>query len=147
MRIVGKFPGCLPSINVGVIVAVVLIGMVASDPARAQQVPTVNIAATCRAASIVTVSLLGSTGTDDFKVCMDGENRAREQIIKDWPAYAASDRAGCIQPRVYLPSYIEWLTCMEMNKAVREARKTSGTPMTNPSAPVTLPRVDWGTSY
>lgn len=147
MRIVGKFPGCLPSINVGVIVAVVLIGMVASDPARAQQVPTVNIAATCRAASIVTVSLLGSTGTDDFKVCMDGENRAREQIIKDWSAYAASDRAGCIQPRVYLPSYIEWLTCMEMNKAVREARKTSGTPMTNPSAPVTLPRVDWGRSY
>jgi len=147
LRIVRKFPGCLPSINVGVIVAVVLIGMVASDPARAQQVPTVNIAATCRAASIVTVSLLGSTGTDDFKVCMDGENRAREQIIKDWSAYAASDRAGCIQPRVYLPSYIEWLTCMEMNKAVREARKTSGTPMTNPSAPVTLPRVDWGTSY
>ena len=147
MRIVGKFPGCLPSINVGVIVAVVLIGMVASDPARAQQVPTVNIAATCRAASIVTVSLLGSTGTDDFKVCMDGENRAREQIIKDWSAYAASDRAGCIQPRVYLPSYIEWLTCMEMNKAVREARKTSGTPMANPSAPVTLPRVDWGRSY
>jgi hypothetical protein len=147
LRIVRKFTGCLPNINVGVIAALATMGIVASDSARAQQVPTVNIAATCRAASIVTVSLLGSTGANDFQVCMDGENRAREQIIKDWSAYAASDRAGCIQPRVYLPSYIEWLTCMEMNKAVREARWTSGTPMTNPSAPVTLPRVGWGTSY
>jgi hypothetical protein len=88
LRIVRKFTGCLPSINVGVIAALATMGIVASDSARAQQVPTVNIAATCRAASIVTVSLLGSTGANDFQVCMDGENRAREQIIKDWSAYA-----------------------------------------------------------
>jgi hypothetical protein len=50
---------------------------------------------------------------------------------------------GCIQPNVYLPTYIEWLTCIEMNKAVREARKSSGTPIDNPSARVTLPRVNW----
>ena len=114
-----------------------------SDLARAQQVPTVDIAATCRAAAAVTVSLLGSTGTNDFQVCMDGENKARETIIKDWPSYAASDRVGCIQPNVYLPTYVEWLTCIEMNKAVREARKSSGTPIDNPNARVTLPRVNW----
>src|SRR5690242_3906456 len=120
-----------------------------SDLARAQSVPTVDIAATCRAASIVTVSLLGSTGTNDFQVCMDGENRARETIIKDWSAYAASDRVGCIQPRVYRPTYVEWLTCMEMNKAVREARKTSGAPIgsIDTGATVTLPRVDWLGGY
>jgi hypothetical protein len=129
------------------IAAALLIGSLCCSDARAQQVPTVNIGATCRAASVVTVSLLGSTGTNDYQVCMDGENRARETIIKDWNAFAASDRAGCIQPYVYLPSYIEWLTCMEMNKAVREARKTSGTAMDNPNAPVTLPRVDWRGSY
>jgi hypothetical protein len=118
-----------------------------SDLARAQQVPTVNIEATCRAASVVTVSLLGSTGANDFQVCMDGEKRARETIIKDWSSFADSDRVGCIQPSVYLPSYIEWLTCMEMNKAVREARKTSGTPMDNAKALVTLPRVNWLRGY
>ena len=114
-----------------------------SNVAHAQQVPTVDIAATCRAAAAVTVSLLGSTGTNDFQVCMDGENKARETIIKDWSAYAASDRVGCIQTNVYLPTYVEWLTCIEMNKAVREARKSSGTPIDNPSARVTLPRVNW----
>jgi hypothetical protein len=114
-----------------------------SNVAHAQQVPTVEIAATCRAAAAVTVSLLGSTGTNDFQVCMDGENKARETIIKDWSAYAASDRVGCIQTNVYLPTYVEWLTCIEMNKAVREARKSSGTPADNPNARVTLPRVNW----
>ena len=118
-----------------------------SDLARAQSVPTVDIAATCRAASAVTVSLLGSTGTNDFQVCMDGENKARETIIKDWSSYAASDSVGCIQPNVCLPTYIEWLTCIEMNKAVREARKSSGTPADNPNARVTLPRVNWLRSY
>jgi hypothetical protein len=129
------------------ITASILIGSLGSGAADAQQVPTVNIAATCRAASSVTVSLLGSTGTNDFQVCMDGENRAREQIIKDWSAFAASDRVGCVQPNVYLPSYIEWLTCMEMNKAVREARAASHTPTPNSNAPVTLPRVNWRASY
>ena len=118
-----------------------------SNVAHAQQVPTVEIAATCRAAAAVTVSLLGSTGTNDFQVCMDGENKARETIIKDWSAYAASDRVGCIQTNVYLPTYVEWLTCIEMNKAVREARKSSGTPADNPNARVTLPRVNWLRSY
>ena len=118
-----------------------------SDLARAQSVPTVDIAATCRAASAVTVSLLGSTGVNDFQVCMDGENKARETIIKDWSSYAASDRVGCIQPNVYLPTYVEWLTCIEMNKAVREARKSSGTPTVSPNAPVTLPRVNWQANY
>jgi hypothetical protein len=80
---------------------------------------------------------------------MDGENKARETIIKDWSAYAASDRVGCIQPRVYLPTYVEWLTCMEMNKAVREARKTSGAPIgsIDTGGTVTLPRVDWLGGY
>ena len=54
---------------------------------------------------------------------------------------------GCIQTNVYLPTYVEWLTCIEMNKAVREARKSSGTPTANPNAPVTLPRVNWQANY
>ena len=96
-----------------------------------------------RSLEVIADSLLGSTGTNDFQVCMDGENRARDTIIKDWSKYTDSDRVGCIQPNVYLPTYIEWLTCMEMNKAVREARQASGTPIDNPNARVTLPRVNW----
>jgi hypothetical protein len=46
--------------------------------------------------------------------------RRRDQVIKDWSNYAASDPARRIQPGVYLPSYVEWLTCMQM---IDDARK------------------------
>jgi hypothetical protein len=69
-------------IAAAVLAAALMSGTLYPDAARAQSVPTVDIAATCRAASIVTVSLLGSTGTNDFQVCMDGEKRARDTIIK-----------------------------------------------------------------
>src|SRR5262245_35381277 len=88
------------------------------------QVPTIDLDNTCKAASGVMISLMGgSTTANDLQICKDTENKARDQMNKDWGTYAASDRAGCIQTGVYLPSYVEWLTCFEMNKVVREARQ------------------------
>jgi hypothetical protein len=103
--------------------AAAIIGFMAvfADTARAQYVPTVNIRETCRMAAIVTVSL--TSGQNDLEICLNSENGARDQIIKNWSTFSPSDRQGCIQPNVYLPSYVEWLTCFEMNKVVREARE------------------------
>lgn len=93
-----------------------------ADTARAQ-VPAVDIKKTCRAAAAAMVSL-GSAGTArDEEICLKAENDARERMIKDWSSYQASDRKDCIQPKGYLPSYIEWLTCFEMNKNVRDMRE------------------------
>jgi len=89
--------------------------------AQAQYIPTVDIQQTCKMAAAVTVSLSG--GTNDLEICMNSENGARQQMVKNWSTFNPSDRQGCIQPRVYLPSYVEWLTCFEMNKVVREARE------------------------
>jgi len=91
------------------------------------QVPTINIQETCRAAAGVMINLMGgSTSQNDVEICLESENKARQQMIKDWSTFQASDRAGCIDTRVYLPSYIEWLTCFEMNKVVREGRQQQG---------------------
>ena len=126
-----------------------------SAEAAQAQVPTINVQETCRTAAAVTVSL-GTPGVDDVKICMDSENKARDQIIKDWGSYPASDRAQCVQTRYYLPSYVEWLTCFEMNKVVRDARQQGaraqggalggaagslGGPLTNPDGSITLPPV------
>jgi hypothetical protein len=95
-----------------------------SAEAAQAQVPTINLDETCKAASGVMLSLMGgASGVDDIKICKDTETKARDQINKDWGTYPASDRADCVQTRGYLPSYVEWLTCFEMNKVVREARK------------------------
>jgi hypothetical protein len=107
------------AIMAGVIIS--LAGVFA-DRARAQ-VPTIDVKKTCRAAAAAMVSL-GSAGSQrDEEICLKSENDARERMIKEWSSYEASDRKDCMQPGGYLPSYIEWLTCFEMNKNVREMRQ------------------------
>ncbi len=115
-----------------------------AEVAQAQVMPTINVQETCRVAAVAMTNLLSSsTAANDVQICVDGENKARDQIIKDWGTYTESDRSGCIQPGGYLPSYIEWLTCFEMNKVVREARQQgrSMVALTNPDGSLTLPPV------
>lgn len=130
------------------IVTGALVALLAMTQSAWAQVPTIDLQITCKAASGVMLALMGgSTSANDLQICIDTENKAREQMVKDWGTYDSSDRAGCIQPHVYLPSYVEWLTCFEMNKVVREARKTRNLPAENPSAAVTLPTVQRGRAY
>jgi hypothetical protein len=111
------------------------------------QVPTINIQETCRKAAEVMFSLaVGSGGRaapTDQEICLENENKSRDQISKSWSTFEASDREGCIQIRAYLPSYSEWLTCFEMNKLVREARQKQGRAMSSfvTGNAVTLPAV------
>ena len=72
--------------------------------------------------------MAGSTVQHDLEGCLSSEQAARNQIIKDWTTYSSTDKAYCVQPTVYLPSYVEWLTCLEMEKEVRSERSAS--PMT-----------------
>ena len=112
------------------------------------QIPTIDIQETCRKAADVMLNLaVGGgeqrTGPNDQQICMESENKARDQIIKNWSTFEPSDREGCIQTRVYLPSYVEWLTCFEMNKIVRQLRQqgqtTQGLSILNPDGSFTLP--------
>jgi hypothetical protein len=106
------------------ITAVVIAGLagVFADTARAQ-VPTVNIEKTCKLAAAAMVGLGSPGSARDEEICLKSENDARERMIKDWSSFEASDRKDCVQANVYLPSYIEWLTCFEMNRNVRDMRK------------------------
>src|SRR5262245_29446149 len=90
--------------------------------AVADGVPTIDIQNTCKAAAAVT---LGPSAQTDINICVSSEQKARDQLVKDWAQYAAADKTRCVQygPRVYLPSYIEWLTCLEMETAVKKMRQ------------------------
>ena len=89
------------------------------------QIPTITIDKTCRAAAGVTESLLGGDRSteQDLKMCLDVEHKARDQIIKDLATYSSADKKQCIRSDVYLPSYVEWVTCLEMEKKVRDLRQ------------------------
>jgi hypothetical protein len=107
-----------------VFMVTILVGF--AGAARAQ-IPTINIEKTCRAAANVTVNLLAGrlTAEEDLKMCLDAEQKAREQIIKDHATYSSADKKQCIRSDVYLPSYVEWVTCLEMERRVRGLRQES----------------------
>jgi hypothetical protein len=117
--------------------AVVAIMCGLTDSTRAD-IPQINIEETCRAAARAMVSLMGGSTTEqDRKACLDSEQKAREQIIKDQATYSSADKRRCMRTRDYLPSYVEWLTCLEMERDVRKKRQ--GKPPATDTK--TLPRV------
>jgi len=102
------------------------------------QIPHINIEETCRAAARAMVGLMGGSTTEqDRNACLDSEQKAREQIIKDQATYSSADKRRCMRTRDYLPSYVEWLTCLEMERDVRKMRQ--GEPPATDT--MTLPRV------
>jgi hypothetical protein len=72
----------------------------------------------------------------------DSEQKARDQIIKDRATYSSADKALCMRTDVYLPSYVEWLTCLEMERDVRKMERSQQFG----AGPYTLPRVSPGTN-
>jgi len=73
----------------------------------------------------------------DINACLDSEQKARDQIIKDRATYASADKVQCMRTDVYLPSYVEWLTCLEMERDVRKMQQEGRFGV----GPWTLPRV------
>ena len=120
--------------------AALLLSQLVLWPARAD-VPTVDIENTYGVAATAMVQLMGGSSVDgDRDICLGSERGARATLVKDWGSYPAQDRERCVQTRVYLPSYVEWLTCLEMERDVRKMRINQP----NPKAPVTLPKVTPG---
>jgi hypothetical protein len=110
--------------------------LAALDAQARNQVPTFDIEKTCRSAAAAMVSLMGrSTTEQDMKGCLDSEQRAREQIVKDQATYSSADKGRCMRTDVYLPSYVEWLTCLEMERNVRMLREQP--PATSSTSPPT----------
>jgi hypothetical protein len=112
--------------------------------AAAADVPTIDIQNTCGIAATAMVQLMGGSSVDsDRNICLGSEQGARAQLVKDWASFVAEDKTRCVLTKVYLPSYVEWLTCLEMARDVRKMRLDHP----NPRAPVTLPKVTPGTLW
>ena len=81
------------------------------------QVPDFNFEPICR-----NVAAQSLTGKDDREVCMQDERAARDQLAKAWSAFAPPDRARCIRISTMdrATSYVEVLTCLEMDLAVKK---------------------------
>jgi hypothetical protein len=92
----------------------VLLALLAPAPlARADQVPRLDVARSCRDAKDFGVTDPPQT----FKNCMLDEQEAKGQLIQQWSQFKPAERRSCI-PDAPSPSYVEMLTCLEMNQQI-----------------------------
>ena len=77
-------------------------------------------------------------GKAAFKGCMQDETNARTELAKRWGTFRPKDRQDCVQQGIApSPSYVEVLTCLEMNTdAIRNAPRVDGKPVPQIGGPV-----------
>jgi hypothetical protein len=90
--------------------------------AASDGLPTIDVAKTCQASTNELIKLFGDTTMISFDSCMRQQSAALEKLKAEWPSYPADDKSRCVQPAVYMPSYVEWLTCLEAAREVRRIR-------------------------
>src|SRR6202044_358985 len=49
-----------------------------------------------------------------YDSCVHDEQAAREQLQQKWTQFSATARATCVEPQASMTSYVEMLTCLEM---------------------------------
>ena len=110
----------LKTLKTGISAALIFAG--ASAAAMDRGVPTIDIQKGCRAAEAELTALFGNQ-SDAYKSSMDDEQAGRDQLAKDWANFSALAKSLCVQPKEYLPSYVEWQSCLEMTRDVGKMRK------------------------
>jgi hypothetical protein len=106
------------------VVAVAMVLSAASiSLARDSGPPTIDIEELCRGDMDAMREVFAAGDLQGMDTCVTDERAAREQLFKNWAIYPASAEAACVRPHEYLPSYVEWQTCIEMTQAVLELRK------------------------
>jgi hypothetical protein len=115
-----------------VLSAVILLAIAPAAPAKDGSPPNIDLQKVCRASEKEINAVFTDINRDVFAACMNDEKAAQEQLSKDWATFSTSDRARCVLPKDYLPSYVEWFTCIEMTRDVRRMRKEQ--PASTPTA-------------
>ena len=87
--------------------------------------PSIDIQRSCRESS---GALYGSSTGDVVASCVEDEKNASAELAKNWATFPAADKVLCVHAAIYLPSYVEWLTCIEGEIALRRIRKDSAAP-------------------
>jgi hypothetical protein len=85
--------------------------------AVADNVPRFDIARSCK---LDVAATAGLAVDQPIKNCINDEKRARRQLANQWSKFPSSSRASCTaNENVGPPSYVDLLTCLQMNQWAR----------------------------
>jgi hypothetical protein len=93
--------------------------------------PSLNVKPSCEAAADRTaMEQMPGTNVRDVASCMRDENEARDQLAKEWAQFSRADQQNCtsITTTGGIPSYVELLVCLEMNRDAKNYSETAPTP-------------------
>ncbi len=77
--------------------------------AVADSVPKFDVTQSCRAAAAAAAT------PERLRTCLDSEQRAHDQLVKEWSNFSPGDRDACLRTiKVFSPTYTELITCLEM---------------------------------
>jgi len=96
----------------------------------ADQVPQFNVEPTCRAVHQATSGL-----KRDEAGCKRDELTAQNKLKQEWDGFSADQRAHCSRLSMLggSPSYVELLTCLEIDKAAKNLPDRNGETTGQPS--------------
>jgi len=107
----------------------IVVCTVSASAAKNGSPPTIDLQKTCEASVAAAAAIIGNTGQGDIDVCMQDEQAARMQIVNEWATFPALAKSRCVKPQEYVPSYVEWVACLEMTRDVFKLRQErSSTP-------------------
>jgi hypothetical protein len=88
--------------------------------AVADRVPDLNFVPICLQAAEQNPEI-----TNDFETCSRDERAARAQLSREWGVFESADRSRCVRLSTSNggASYVEVLTCLEMNRDAKKLRR------------------------
>jgi len=119
--------------KVALATAIIILSAISPSVAKDSGPPSIDIEKTCRQSSSALTDLTGTDNKDTLSTCMNDEQTAREQLVKNWATYPTLAKAQCVQPKEYLPGYVEWQACLDMTRDVINLRKEQAAPQTTGS--------------
>jgi hypothetical protein len=101
----------------------VLALLAVSIPARADDVPQLNVDPVCHGIAKQSASP-SETGSPDlgFSQCVQNEQAMRQKLVGEWSTFNASEKSSCVggETSGSLPSYTDLITCLEMARDARQ---------------------------
>ena len=118
---------------------IVLMAASAASP-KDGGLPEFDIQKQCQKTQRATDELTGTKNPGALDLCVKSEHSAREKLAERWATTSALDKASCIHPADWSPSYFEWLGCLDTRDYVRTQRKDHPEFM---AASKLCPKVNW----
>jgi len=92
--------------------------------AAQSNLPIIDIRKSCEVRAKASADILvHKTTISAFESCMSSEKKALDALVAAWKDMPSSYKARCIAPNAYSPSYVEWISCLEMHIDVKRLHK------------------------